>query len=538
MNIVCSDPLCSPDEVGGKASGLNKLRLMVDNKFNIPEFTVITAEAFIMYLKSNGIKFDVAISYSQAELEDIKEKILYGYIPKGIEFEVNQWFDKANKPLCVRSSCIMEDGVYSSHAGIFKTFLNINKRGELWNCIREVWVSQFTEKHLEYCQKTYSDFSPMAVIIQELKCAAVSGVCFSDNKNTVIRATFGLGIGIVDGSLKSDTWIYSKEGKLDYSDIGKKEEILIPNLSNHACYPEMKVEYPFFGDNKYELITLKPDERHAVLKVKMPDSFITVHCIDESIVDKVYQAVMEIKDKTGMELVDMEWCLDSNFNLFILQVRPLIKALPVFLNNGNSFSAQPISGGMASGRLHIINEPEDIIGLTTDSIAVMNWMPDSVTSVLMKAAGIIIRSWQNMSHFALLVREWNIPCIAAVEGCTLPECSFVKINGTTGELIFIEAHNQLDQGLRDSGTTGADGIDLKKPVWPLYLRYILGNYMTVSSKSELEQEYDTWVGKQNDTDLSMLNYILDVLNEDMPDNVQSFLEEKTNKPKEDSIAAN
>ncbi len=491
----------SVDKLGGKAIGLNKLLAIANDTFQVPPFTVLTAESFLLHISGRGLQFNHTHDFSNEQIGQILDHILYGDIPADIVSEVEQWFEKAKKPLCVRSSCVSEDGETSSRAGLYNTFLNISTRGDLWRCIRNIWASVFSAQHIAYCKKIGEKLTPMAIIIQEMKEAAVSGVVFSDEESMIIRATYGLGVGIVNGSIKSDLWELDKTGTIIHTEALEKRETQIPNLSDGARYSNMWINYRFFEDEEYILKVIQPDERHAVLKVELPKKLTSGLCLSPPTINKIFETAEYIKKNLDMKALDMEWCLDGEKNLYVLQARPLVARLSRAKSSSGNYNAQPISGKTAYGRLCLINEPEDIAKLDKDKIAVMNWMPDSVTSVFMKSAGIIIKTWQNMSHFALLVREWEIPCIAAVEGCVLVEGAYVKIDGANGELAFLDGGNNgnsVEAIKKETKERLLQDKNENKPLWPLYL------YKELSKISEKEKQTDIF------TDFSVDNWEYEV----------------------------
>lgn len=461
------------DRVGGKGWGLNRLLALPKNTCRVPHYTVITVDAFEQHIKNGGFQLELAKEYDCNQRDRLMEHIVYGPISEDITDPINDWFDHAKKPLCVRSSCVAEDGNTTSEAGIYDTFLNITTQGELWRYIRKIWASVFYQDHIEYCNKVGTTLKPMAIVIQELTCAAVSGVVFSDDKSTIIRAAYGMGSGVVDGAVKSDYWEYDKDGCQVYKDIISKKEARIPNVCGGARYAGMDIKYPLIGDFEYTMRVIHPDERHAIFTVELPETLQKEACIDDNTAKMIYDTAKKIKEQLQMENMDMEWCLDHEKNLYILQVRPLVAKLIHYQHNTNQYAAQPISGKVAYGNLCFVNRKEDIEKLDKSKIAVMNWMPESVTSVLMKCSGIIIKTWQNMSHFALLVREWEIPCIAAVEDYVLEEGAYVKINGATGELVYltdemtIRKEEELTETIVDGMTNSAQ--------WPIFIYEVLND---------------------------------------------------------------
>ncbi|HEV2131309.1 MAG TPA: PEP/pyruvate-binding domain-containing protein, partial [Longimicrobiaceae bacterium] len=121
--------------------------------------------------------------------------------------------------LAVRSSAAQEDGASASFAGQFDTVLGV-RGGEdgsaLWDAVRQVWASAFSAHAAIYSQQHLGaqehEGVRMAVILQEMVDAAVSGVAFSadpvsgSREVSVISAVYGLGEGLVGGELNADSY--------------------------------------------------------------------------------------------------------------------------------------------------------------------------------------------------------------------------------------------------------------------------------------------------------------------------------------------
>src|SRR5262249_8191086 len=85
----------------------------------------------------------------------------------------------------------------------------------LWEAVRQVWASVFSAHASAYHGRHGEGGLPvprMAVILQEMVDAAVSGVAFSadpvtgDRDTAVVSAVYGLGEGLVGGALDADTY--------------------------------------------------------------------------------------------------------------------------------------------------------------------------------------------------------------------------------------------------------------------------------------------------------------------------------------------
>lgn len=195
--------------VGNKAYNLSKL---ANAGFLIPRGFVITTRAFREWLENKDIRTEVSDQIFQACQALSLKKV------------------------AVRSSSMVEDLSQASSAGVYKTSLNITK-GMLIDAIIEGFQSVYDPNAQAYrLDRSIGSGIDMAVIVQEMIDAEVSGVLFTRNPlnhNTdefVVNATFGLGEPLVSGKIPGDTYIISKEGgEIIDSIITQKDTILTGN---------------------------------------------------------------------------------------------------------------------------------------------------------------------------------------------------------------------------------------------------------------------------------------------------------------------
>lgn len=205
-------------EVGGKASSLLRLQQL---GLNVPSFTIIPAHVLLDQLPAAT---DAAAL--EAALMELK-------VPAAIIDDIaNHFGDKTDKMLfAVRSSGIDEDGAEHSFAGQFETSLNVPFK-QLQKEICRVWRSAFSERVMSYRKAHQLNVQAgLAVIVQEMVQADSSGVAFGldpvtgDQETFVISSVFGLGEGLVSGTLDADTF-HTKDGQIE-SRIAHKAERLI-----------------------------------------------------------------------------------------------------------------------------------------------------------------------------------------------------------------------------------------------------------------------------------------------------------------------
>jgi pyruvate,water dikinase len=140
----------------------------------------------------------------------------------------------AGRPLAVRSSATAEDRPEASFAGQYHSVLGATGRDGLEAAILDVWRSFYNPAALA-ARKVGSKpevEDEMAVLIQPLVKAECAGVCFSVDPTSqlppdrmLVVAAWGLGIGVVDGSLPADTaWLRREDFGIDTRRVVVKDE--------------------------------------------------------------------------------------------------------------------------------------------------------------------------------------------------------------------------------------------------------------------------------------------------------------------------
>jgi pyruvate,water dikinase len=132
--------------------------------------------------------------------------------------------------LVVRSSATAEDRTDASFAGQYATILGVNL-ANVQEAICTCWRSFFSAHALaERARRGLLQAEEgMAVLIQPLLPAECAGVCFSvdpvgqAHDRIVISAAWGLGVGVVDGSVPADTvWLRRRDFRVEKQQIVEK----------------------------------------------------------------------------------------------------------------------------------------------------------------------------------------------------------------------------------------------------------------------------------------------------------------------------
>jgi len=144
-----------------------------------------------------------------------------GTIP---EREIRQAYERSGGgPVAVRSSATAEDLPDASFAGLQVTTLDVTGMTELIEAVRRCWDSVHTERVVAYRRANQIDDAQMGVVVQRMVDAEVAGVLFTANPVTgcrtemVIDAAAGPGAALVDGAVAADHYILDGSGRADWN---------------------------------------------------------------------------------------------------------------------------------------------------------------------------------------------------------------------------------------------------------------------------------------------------------------------------------
>lgn len=295
------------EDLGGKAANLYKLKSL---DLSIPKWIVIKTTLMKHVLSGKMAEINNIISHidynSIDSLNKSSEKIKHLILNQNIEEELIDFIlltarrnFKHGTLLAVRSSVVDEDSKDNSFAGQMETFLNV-KSEDIIKYIKLVWSSAFSENALIYRYKKniLNDNIKCAVIIQEMVKPESSGIIFTrnpDNGNneSIISAVFGLGEGVVNNTVESDTF----------------------KVPNNCHEYTSKIEYKNWGIYYDEMIGKNVQKKINKLKAGQP-------VLTGTQIFELINVALKI-EKLLNAPVDIEWCYDFSGKLTILQARPI-----------------------------------------------------------------------------------------------------------------------------------------------------------------------------------------------------------------------
>lgn len=271
-------------EVGGKAHSLKIAEEIVTElnsagkypalTVDIPEFTVLRTGVFDDFMQMNGL---YKIALSDADDSRIAHEFQKADLPFEVLKDLRDLISKANKPLAIRSSSLLEDSKFEPFAGIYNTKMLPNNQMDidtrcrkLYEAVKLVYASTFFKAPKDYMKATKNriEDEKMAVIIQEVIGRKhddrfypdISGVARSYNfypmgrskpEEGVVDLAVGLGKTIVDGGM---AWTYSPEDPAQSPPYGSINEIM-KNTQNEFWHIRMSEpdEYDPINETEFML---------------------------------------------------------------------------------------------------------------------------------------------------------------------------------------------------------------------------------------------------------------------------------------------
>ena len=287
-----------------------------------------------------------------------------------------------NNKYAIRSSADIEDGEKNSFAGMFDSYLNVEKK-EIENRVVDVINSKNNTRLQKYIEKNNLEQPNMAVIIQEFKEPEYSGVWIGKDENSgYLEYVKGNGEKLVSGKVNPERESWNK----DNSD---KDGL---------------------------------------------------KCSDGLIGEKLLNYQNAVTNSKG--IADFEWMILDD-KLVTLQYRPVTSKINVDIkqqNNNlddNKFYGIAASPGSVSTSARFINAREiDKVKDWNEGDILMSWYTDPEwMNILSKSSGIVTAVGGFLCHAAIIARELGIPCVIGIGGDNMKKIwneTYLEVNGDEG----------------------------------------------------------------------------------------------------------
>jgi len=284
----------------------------------VPDGFIITSQVFTAYMEAidlglfcgeegwDHLKVEVAANGDSEEqqkafLDGLQQKILSGAFETSVSSAIAQQRDRLGKgSVAVRSSAMGEDSGTASYAGQYDTFLNIDSEHDLLLSVKKCWASVFSHRSFVYSRREQGKVPDLsiAVVVQQMVAAEVSGVLFttdpicSGDDQVLIEAAWGLGEGVVDGRVTTDSYTYDRVKK---------------TITGREI--------------RYKLLMSGRDVSGGTRLTEVDQSNREVASLTDADVKTLAEMALAIRDEFNAEQ-DVEWSLAEG-TLFVLQSRPI-----------------------------------------------------------------------------------------------------------------------------------------------------------------------------------------------------------------------
>ncbi len=206
----------------------------------------------------------------------------------------------ATHPVAVRSSATSEDSAEASFAGLQDTYLWVKNEAELISKIRSCWASLYSPESVSYRLRLNLPEAQlaMAVVVQRMVNSRCSGVMFTRSPTTgdrsviTIEGSWGLGSAIVSGEVTPDRFVINKVTR--------------------------EIRTRVVADKAIEHV---PADGGGVLEQEVSAERRTQCCLSDAQIHALVALGKQVEQHYGSPQ-DIEWALDQDGTIFLLQSRP------------------------------------------------------------------------------------------------------------------------------------------------------------------------------------------------------------------------
>jgi pyruvate,water dikinase len=402
---------------GGKIAHLSELKNILG--IPTPEGFAVTSYAFIKFIEKTQLKEQISQILNSIDINKIEslnegsrkiqELIINSEVPEEIANSIKSSYEnlcrKLNKKctVSVRSSAIHEDSDFS-FAGQYSSFLNVPEE-QILHKYKKVIASLFNTRAIFYYKtKGFAETEMvMAVGVLSMVNARAGGVMYSRNpnnpesENIIINAVKGLGKLVVDGTVTAETYVVNRKGEIIEKLPGKQNKMII-------CGEQGDIE-----------------------EIPLPDNIAQISLTDEEVL-KLSNLAKKIEQYYESPQ-DIEWAIDEEGNIFILQTRqlriPEKKSetrlyLPTRIKGYNILLEKGITAckGIGYGKAFVLKSEEELKDFPEGHVLVAKHTNPKYVVVMNKASAIITDVGSPTGHMASLSREYNVPTILNTEIAT------------------------------------------------------------------------------------------------------------------------
>ena len=443
--------------VGGKAANLGEVLNRVH--LPVPPGFVVTAYACWHFLEKTDLADFIPQPLRGLDIDDtkrltavsrtIQDRIMDADPPADLQSAVTEAISELRARygrrlrLAVRSSATSEDGE-ASFAGQHATVLNVAPKN-LIAAYKEVVASTYSPRAIFYrMRKGYSEQDVvMSVACIAMLNARVSGVLYTVDPNDrrrkvmLISAVWGLAAHAVEGGTTSDFFVVDK---ID----GKILEQVIAHQSSQ----------------------LRTDPDEGVIEQPVPERHLGRPCIEPDQIAQLMDYGRQL-EKHYQAALDIEWAIDDDDKLFILQTRPLQHGSQAAESKtataGRPPPIHPLSGqtvllrggvpaceGTASGLAFVMDTEHRLHHVPEGAIVIVRETSPRYVPLMGRIQAMITDVGSVTGHMASVAREFRIPTLVGTGTGTRTIANGAEITVDAGHAIVYEGRIEVLLGSKQA----------------------------------------------------------------------------------------
>lgn len=403
------------DLVGGKNAQLGEMKSRLG--LPVPDGFAITAHAYHTFYKHNDLQAKINRLLTSVNIRnyndlerisgDIQKMVMSCSIPDEVLSEISQQITlltqkNPNSFYALRSSALGED-THFTFAGQYATFLNVKAEDIITTYLRVI-ASKYTPKALFYILSHSLSEADLAMCVSCITMidAVSSGVIYTKDPvhpaedTLLIHSIFGLGRYLVDGVVTPDVFtLYRKDQSLRSIQVAVKK---------------IKMRLKSLGGTERVDIEVENQTRPS---------------LSEEIIKQLAEISLRLEEHYGGPQ-DIEWCLDKDENIFLLQTRPL-RILEEQRQSTETFVAPEeaiifeggttVCPGAGAGVVTIVRSSRDLPHVPDNAVLIAPHAFPGLITMMSRINALVVCIGGTASHMATIAREYGVPTIVGLDKC-------------------------------------------------------------------------------------------------------------------------
>ncbi|MFE6977050.1 PEP/pyruvate-binding domain-containing protein [Streptomyces sp. NPDC057682] len=341
--------------------------------------------------------------------------------------------------LIARSSAAAEDGPDASFAGLFTSRIAPAEPAALLDAVRAVRASAHHPTVTAYGQAMgVTGAVRMAVLVQPALRPACSGVLAADVTGTQctrwrIEAVRGLAEPLVCGRVTGEIHTGGPGPEVTVRPA-RQETIQLPATAAESAMPPG--EWVDLGTGTG--IRAKIETSAAgVLHLHTPAALAHRPVLTAEARDQLLAAAARAAAALGLERIDVEWAIDTDARLHLVQARPLTVPLTDHATAKTTADDDRVLSGIAAApgtgtgpAVHALGDA----GIADQVLVCDALGPEAVPALLTGPAAVVATTGGELSHTAIITRELGIPCVTNVTDAhrAITTGTTVEVDGGAG----------------------------------------------------------------------------------------------------------